>query len=73
MSVKDEMIASVELAISQAAYPDVHPDFTDAAWRRMAVAAIQEVAKHCRVECPANNATRCLLGRTDIEFRKDAK
>jgi hypothetical protein len=31
----------LELAISQAAYPDVHADFTDAGWERMARAAIK--------------------------------
>lgn len=30
----------VELAIAQAAYPDVHPDFTDAGWDRMAAAVL---------------------------------
>jgi hypothetical protein len=34
-------LEEVEIAISQAAYPDVHPDFTDAGWKRMAHAAIE--------------------------------
>jgi hypothetical protein len=35
-----ELVQRVEEAIASAAYPDAHPDFTDAGWRRMAEAAI---------------------------------
>ena len=38
-----KMIERLEKAIAQAAYPDVHPDFTDAAWRRMAEAVLNEL------------------------------
>lgn len=39
-------IDEVETAIAQAAYPDVHPDFTDACWRRMARAAIEAMGNY---------------------------
>lgn len=38
------LIDRIERAISIAAYPDVHPDFTDAGWKRMAKAVLDELS-----------------------------
>lgn len=39
--IEPTKLKQIEKAIAQAAYPDVHPDFTDAGWRRMAIAAVE--------------------------------
>jgi hypothetical protein len=38
-----KLVERIELAMSRAAYPDVHPDFTDASWRRMADAVLSDL------------------------------
>lgn len=38
------LLARITLAIAEAAYPDVHPDFTDAGWDRMARAALKAMS-----------------------------
>lgn len=45
-----ELTRRVELAIAAAAYPEVHPDFTDAGWKRMAEAAVTAICAQQMIE-----------------------
>jgi|HubBroStandDraft_6_1064221.scaffolds.fasta_scaffold474838_3 hypothetical protein len=64
-------LEEVELAISKAAYPDVHPDFTDAGWKRMARAAIEAMQNPTKQMVDAAMQKRDSLGLLVTQARPE--